>query len=90
MFCSQCGKEMDDEAVVCIHCGCDTLKMNTKESGVEQPIIINCNSSSSSSAEAVGIDGLVERRYSLLFDIFMICITGGVWIIWMLLRPKYY
>lgn len=22
MFCSRCGKEMDDDAVVCIHCGC--------------------------------------------------------------------
>jgi len=22
MFCRKCGKEIDDEAVVCIHCGC--------------------------------------------------------------------
>ena len=22
MFCSKCGKEVNDEAVVCIHCGC--------------------------------------------------------------------
>lgn len=22
MFCSKCGKEINDEAVVCIHCGC--------------------------------------------------------------------
>ncbi len=22
MFCSRCGKEIDDDAVVCIHCGC--------------------------------------------------------------------
>ncbi len=22
MFCSNCGKEIDDKAVVCIHCGC--------------------------------------------------------------------
>ena len=22
MFCSKCGKEIDDEAVVCVHCGC--------------------------------------------------------------------
>ena len=22
MFCNKCGKEIDDEAVVCIHCGC--------------------------------------------------------------------
>lgn len=24
MFCSKCGKEINDEAVVCIHCGCTT------------------------------------------------------------------
>lgn len=22
MFCSNCGKEIDDKAVICIHCGC--------------------------------------------------------------------
>jgi len=29
------------------------------------------------------------RRHSLLFDLFMICITGGLWLIWMIIRPKY-
>lgn len=24
MFCRKCGQEIDDEAVVCIHCGCAT------------------------------------------------------------------
>ncbi len=24
MYCSNCGKEIDDKAVVCIHCGCAT------------------------------------------------------------------
>lgn len=24
MFCSNCGKEIDDKAVICIHCGCAT------------------------------------------------------------------
>ena len=22
MYCSRCGKEIDDEAVICVHCGC--------------------------------------------------------------------
>ena len=26
MFCPKCGKEIDDEAVVCIHCGCAVNK----------------------------------------------------------------
>jgi len=30
MFCSSCGKEIDDKAVVCIHCGCPTKNYETK------------------------------------------------------------
>ena len=91
MFCSKCGKEINDEAVVCVHCGCATEKMNKQEAEKNQPIIINNNNSASSSATAsAAVGGRVRRRYSLLFDIFMICITGGLWIIWMILRPKYY
>ncbi len=93
MFCSKCGKEINDEAVVCIHCGCATANMQKEENKKEQPIIINNNnsaSSSSSASAAAGVGGRVRRRYSLLFDILMICITGGLWIIWMILRPKYY
>lgn len=33
MFCSKCGKEIDDQAVVCIHCGCPVESAN-KESYV--------------------------------------------------------
>ncbi len=28
------------------------------------------------------------NRHSCLFDIFMTCITGGLWLIWMLLRRR--
>ncbi len=31
MFCSKCGKEVNDEAVVCIHCGCAITNNNRKE-----------------------------------------------------------
>ena len=30
MFCSNCGKEIDDKAVICIHCGCTTNNVNDK------------------------------------------------------------
>ena len=95
MFCSKCGKEINDEAVVCVYCGCATEELRQQESSKDQPIIINNNNSTSSSASssaaaAAGVGGRVRRKYSLLFDILMICITGGLWIIWMILRPKYY
>ena len=25
-FCRKCGKEIDDDAVICVHCGCATEK----------------------------------------------------------------
>ena len=28
MFCSNCGKEIDENAVVCVHCGCPTARYN--------------------------------------------------------------
>ena len=30
-FCSHCGKEMVDEAVVCPHCGCGVAQNNARE-----------------------------------------------------------
>lgn len=33
MFCSNCGKEIDDKAVVCIHCGCETKNKNKQQKG---------------------------------------------------------
>ena len=37
MFCYNCGKEIDDKAVVCIHCGVATKNMNS----TDKNIIIN-------------------------------------------------
>lgn len=89
MFCSKCGKEIDDSAVVCVNCGAPTQNLN-KNNQQQQPIIINNSSSSSSSASAAAINGRIRRHHSLLLDILLIFITGGLWIIWMIIRPKYY
>ncbi len=32
MFCTNCGKEIDDNAVVCVHCGCATQNMGAQKS----------------------------------------------------------
>jgi uncharacterized membrane protein YvbJ len=88
VFCSKCGKEIDDSAVVCVNCGVQTQNFN-KINQQQQPIIINNSSSSSASSSAAALNGGIRRRHSLLLDIFMICITCGIWIIWMVSRPKY-
>lgn len=31
-YCSKCGKELHDEAIVCPHCGCGAENVNKKES----------------------------------------------------------
>ena len=82
MFCYKCGKDIDDDAVVCVNCGVSTHNLN---SGKEKNIIINNSSSSSSNIKVKQ-----RRKYSLLLDLIMICLTGGFWIIWMIIRPKYY
>ena len=91
MFCHKCGKEIDDEAVVCVHCGCATGNFEKDKKDANQPIIINNNNSASSSAAAAAAaGGRIRRRYSLLLDIIMLICTGGLWIFWMIFRPKYY
>jgi len=79
MYCHKCGKEIDDEAVVCIHCGVKTKNFKEEDKEVN---IVNQNSNSN--------DIRVPRVYSGVLDFFMIILTGGLWIIWMIVRPKYY
>lgn len=35
MFCSKCGNEINDEAVICIHCGCAVKNNNIKTETTE-------------------------------------------------------
>ena len=83
MYCHKCGKEIDDEAVVCTYCGVATK--NLDENNKDKQINIVNQSSSSSTAVA-----RVPRVHNGFFDFFMILMTGGLWIIWMIIRPKYY
>ena len=79
MYCSKCGKEIDDEAVVCVHCGVETKNLNKKDKSIN---IVNQNANSATAKTPIPHSGLL--------DFFMICMTGGLWIIWMIVRPKYY
>ena len=85
LYCSNCGKEIDDKAVVCIHCGCETKNLNKKE---DTPVIIN-NSASAASSSTAPTPTIIKKKYSLLLDIILIFCTCGLWLIWMAIRPKY-
>ena len=85
MFCHKCGKEISDDAVVCVHCGVETKNLDkNKDKSIN--IVNQSSSSSTSTSNRKGY----PRVYNGFFDFFMICCTGGLWIIWMILRPKYY
>ena len=38
MFCSNCGAEIDDKAVICVKCGVPTNNSNQTSSSFSQPI----------------------------------------------------
>lgn len=85
-FCKFCGEKIPEDAIMCTYCGrqVEELKSNKPDN-----IIINNSASSSASASNVNT-GRIRKKHSILFDLFMIFITGGLWIIWMIIRPKYY
>lgn len=87
-FCKFCGSKIPEDAVICNKCGRQVEEIKSSKT---DNIVINNSASSSSSASASNINqGPIRKKHSILFDIFMICITGGLWIIWMIIRPKYY
>lgn len=85
-FCKFCGGKIPMDAVICTHCG-----RQVEELKGSKPDNIVINNSASAAASASNINkGPIKRKHSILFDLFMIVITGGLWIIWMIIRPKYY
>lgn len=98
MFCQKCGKELDDQAIICPACGVGTANYHQQQQAIYQPQQTQQTQQTQQnpvqSHQAIVITNTAKavvnpRRYSVLFDIFMILISGGLWIIWMILRPKY-
>lgn len=80
-YCKHCGEVIDKDCVVCPKCGkqVEALKDNST------PVIIN---NSAASAIAM-LPQKRKKKYNHLLDFILICCTGGLWIIWMIIRPKY-
>lgn len=85
-FCKFCGEKIPMDAVMCTHCG---RQVEELKSSKPDNIVINNSASAAASASNIN-KGPIKRKHSILFDLFMIVITGGLWIIWMIIRPKYY
>lgn len=83
-FCKYCGEKIAMDAVVCPKCGRQVEMLAHQDI----PVIIN-NSASSSASAVSNIPRKTKKHYSLLLDILLTCFTGGLWLIWVLVRPKY-
>lgn len=94
--CPKCAELLFGDANYCPKCE-DLLSNIINEQRNPNIVINNVTSSSSSSSSSASasssstnVNVRVKRKHNLLFDLFMICITSGLWLIWMLIRPKYY
>lgn len=80
-FCKYCGEEIDKECVVCPKCGKQVEELKYEN---DKNIIINNSASSSASMPEKR-----KKKYNVFVDLLLILFTGGLWIIWMIIRPKY-
>lgn len=80
-FCKHCGEEIDKECVVCPKCGKQVEELKYEN---DKNIIINNSASSSASMPEKR-----KKKYNIFIDLLLILFTGGLWIIWMIIRPKY-
>ena len=85
MFCSNCGREIDDKAVVCVGCGASVKNMKIKNSkasagwwwlGFLIPLAgllvwICCNDSDPAKAKKAGIGALVGFIVSVVLGVIM-------------------
>lgn len=67
MYCKECGKEINDKAVVCIHCGCAVGDSNNNSQNNQGYItIVNTNT--------IGGSNVRNRSW---FVSLILCILGG-------------
>lgn len=80
MYCHNCGKEIDDKAVVCIHCGVAVGEKNGAEAVAE-----NRAPEKQESRNTVAMVGFVLSLVSAFFCVIMLFSAVAVWILSLLL-----
>lgn len=73
MFCSKCGKEIDDTAVVCPMCGVPTPNFNQNQQ--PQVVVNNVNTNTNTNANAVL--GRVKNKWVALALCFFLGMLGA-------------
>ena len=72
-YCTHCGKELLDEAVICVGCGCATSKGNARAGCVDRTMLLN------TLAQRVNTCGIIWLVIGILQ------ILGGLFVNWFLL-----
>ena len=80
-YCKHCGEQIDKECIICPKCGKQVEELKYEK---DRDIIINNSASSSASMPEKR-----KKKYNIFIDLLLILFTGGLWIIWMIIRPKY-
>ena len=80
MFCQKCGKEIMDEAVVCIHCGCATSNApSARNEHTSDWIAIKEFASKAKTTKIWGIISLcLVLGIGVIPGLITVCIAGGV------------
>ena len=91
-FCKFCGEKIAVDAIICPKCGRQVeavieqrqpiFEQNFSFPKKEKPIVVK-NSVTCKPKTVVKVKG---RKHSLIFDLIMLCLTGGLWLIWMIIR----
>lgn len=69
-FCSHCGKEIDEQAVICPHCGCQVKAF-------EQPNIVINNTNSNTNTNVVGGCGRAKDKWVAFLLCTFLGMVGG-------------
>lgn len=69
-YCSHCGKEVNENAVICPNCGCQVGQM-------EQPHIVINNSNSNTNTNVVGGFGRMKNKWVAFLLCFFIGFLGA-------------
>lgn len=80
MFCKNCGKEINDQAVVCVHCGCAVANAAPKAANPTAPMVGAGNDGKGLSIAALvlGLIGLVFAWFGWFCYVALACAIAGI------------
>ena len=91
MYCRNCGAQINDEALFCEKCGSKVAPIeqtvnlvdHQQQNGDQRIICPRCGSNNIH----ISVNTYQQKKKrSFLWNLFLVVITGGIWLIWMLVR----